>query len=40
MTGPQRDKAARSRWCQVEFQGKKGWVAGRFLREDGAPQKK
>jgi len=40
MTGPQRDKAARSRWCQVEFQGKRGWVAGRFLKEDGALQKK
>lgn len=35
MTKPQRDRAARSRWCQVEYQGRKGWVAGRFLREDG-----
>jgi hypothetical protein len=35
MTKSQRDQAARSRWCQVEFQGRKGWVAGRFLREDG-----
>jgi len=35
MTKSQRDRAARSRWCQVEFQGRKGWVAGRFLREDG-----
>jgi hypothetical protein len=35
MTKFQRDQAARSRWCQVEYQGRKGWVAGRFLREDG-----
>ena len=34
MTKAQRDFAARSRWCQVEYQGRKGWVAGRFLRED------
>jgi hypothetical protein len=34
MTPGQRDQAARSRWCQVEYQGRKGWVAGRFLRED------
>jgi uncharacterized protein YgiM (DUF1202 family) len=40
MTEAQRDKSARSRWCEVEYQGKKGWVAGRFLKEDGAPQKK
>lgn len=36
MTKSQRDQAARSRWCQVEYQGRKGWVAGRFLREDAA----
>ncbi len=35
MTQSQRDWAARSRWCEVEFQGKRGWVAGRFLKEDG-----
>ena len=34
MTPSQRDKAARSRWCHVEYNGRKGWVAGRFLRED------
>jgi hypothetical protein len=34
MTKSQRDRAARSRWCQVEYRGRKGWVAGRFLRED------
>jgi hypothetical protein len=36
MTKSQRDRAARSRWCQVEYQGRKGWVAGRFLREDAS----
>ena len=36
MTAAQRDKAARSRWCQIEYNGRKGWVSGRFLREDGA----
>ena len=36
MTKAQRDLAARSRWCQVEYQGRKGWVASRFLREDAA----
>lgn len=35
MTEAQRNWAARARWCQVEFRGAKGWVAGRFLREDG-----
>jgi hypothetical protein len=40
MTEAQRDRAARSRWCQVEYNGKKGWVNGRFLREDAAPKKK
>ncbi len=35
MTEAQKDRAARSRWCQIEYNGKKGWVAGRFLKEDG-----
>ncbi|MBX9589391.1 MAG: SH3 domain-containing protein [Hyphomonadaceae bacterium] len=39
MTKAQRDQAARSRWCQVEYEGRKGWVAGRFLREDGGPSR-
>jgi uncharacterized protein YraI len=38
MTQAQRDWAARSRWCEVEFNGKRGWVAGRFLKEDRAPR--
>lgn len=36
MTKAQKDWAVRSRWCQVEYKGMMGWVAGRFLREDGA----
>jgi hypothetical protein len=36
MTQAQKDRAAASRWCQVEYDGKKGWVAGRFLTEDEA----
>jgi hypothetical protein len=35
MTKAQKDRAARSRWCEVEYRGMKGWVAGRFLKEDG-----
>jgi hypothetical protein len=36
MTQAQKDTAARVRWCQVEYNGMKGWVAGRFLKEDEA----
>src|SRR5262245_28784665 len=36
MTQVQKDQAARARWCEVEYRGKNGWVAGRFLKEDGA----
>jgi Bacterial SH3 domain len=35
MTQVQKDRAARSRWCEVEYNGQKGWVASRFLKEDG-----
>jgi uncharacterized protein YgiM (DUF1202 family) len=34
MTQVQKDRAVRERWCEVEYDGKKGWVASRFLRED------
>ena len=34
MTQAQKDWSARSRWCEVEYKGMKGWVAGRFLKED------
>jgi uncharacterized protein YgiM (DUF1202 family) len=39
MTQGQRDQAARARWCQVEYGGKRGWVAGRFLKEDSGSQR-
>ncbi len=29
----ERARASRSRWCRVSYQGKTGWVAGRYLRE-------
>ena len=36
MTEAQKDRAQRSRWCEVEYDGIRGWVAGRFLKEDAA----
>jgi len=39
MTEAQRVIAARSRWCQVRYRGRVGWVAGRFLKEARAPRK-
>ncbi len=27
----------RPRWCRIEFQGKRGWVAGRYLQEAAGP---
>lgn len=33
MSEAERARAARARWCKVEFDGKTGWVAGRFLKE-------
>jgi hypothetical protein len=27
-------RAANTKWCRVEFRGRQGWVAGRFLKED------
>lgn len=29
----ERQAAARSRWCRINYQGVEGWVAGRFLAE-------
>ena len=37
MTPAEREKSARQRWCKVVFNGRSGWVAGRFLAEDGPP---
>jgi hypothetical protein len=33
MTEVQRSAAGERKWCKVEYQGKQGWVAGRFLVE-------
>ena len=30
---------AQTQWCRVEYQGREGWVAGRYLKKDGAPGK-
>lgn len=35
MTGQQRRDSRKNYWCRVGFGGREGWVAGRFLREDG-----
>lgn len=35
MTDEERESAARNRWCRIVYQGIEGWVAGRFLAEDG-----
>lgn len=36
MSEAERARAARARWCKVDFDGKTGWVAGRFLKEGSA----
>lgn len=36
MSDSERSRSAHTRWCKVEYTGKPGWVAGRFLME-GAP---
>jgi uncharacterized protein YgiM (DUF1202 family) len=33
MSAGERAAAANRRWCQISYNGKKGWVAGRFLKE-------
>jgi hypothetical protein len=35
MTGAEREASRRNYWCRVRYLGVEGWVAGRFLREDG-----
>ncbi|HJZ29816.1 MAG TPA: hypothetical protein VKF35_01860 [Hyphomicrobiaceae bacterium] len=32
--GERERRAANTKWCRIEFRGKQGWVAGRFLKED------
>ena len=36
-TAEKRAAAARTRWCQIEYEGTRGWVAGRYLAEGSAP---
>lgn len=33
MTSSERKTASKDRWCMVEYGGKRGWVAGRYLAE-------
>lgn len=33
MTPAERNRASRKRWCKVEYAGRQGWVAGRYLSE-------
>lgn len=37
MSEGERVRSARARWCKVQYNGKVGWVAGRFLMEGAAP---
>ncbi len=32
----ERARAARARWCRIDYGGTRGWVAGRFLKEGAA----
>jgi len=38
MSAAQR-QAAQTLWCRIEYQGKQGWVAGRYLRAEPAPRR-
>ena len=38
MNAAQRREAL-TEWCRVEYHGKQGWVAGRYLKRDGGPGK-
>lgn len=35
MSDAEKERSRRSRWCRVEYRGRSGWVAGRFLVEGG-----
>lgn len=37
MSEAERGRAGRDRWCRVRYQNIVGWVAGRYLMEDGNP---
>jgi hypothetical protein len=34
MTPAERQRVKKASWCKVEFDGERGWVAGRFLKEN------
>ena len=38
MTPEQRAESSKKRWCRVRYGNIEGWVAGRYLREDSAPE--
>ena len=38
MTGQQRQESRKDYWCRVKYEELEGWVAGRYLREDSAPE--
>lgn len=38
MTPAQRAESGKKRWCRVRYGNVEGWVAGRYLREDSAPE--
>jgi hypothetical protein len=31
----QQRQEAQTEWCRIDYRGKEGWVAGRFLKKDG-----
>ena len=35
MTEQERRDSRKNYWCRIGFEGREGWVAGRFVREDG-----
>jgi hypothetical protein len=37
MSPAERERGNKLRWCKVVYNGRSGWVAGRFLAEDGPP---
>ena len=37
MTSEERTESRRRYWCKIRYAGSEGWVAGRYLREDGPP---
>ena len=37
MTSEERTESRRHYWCKIRYAGSEGWVAGRYLREDGPP---